>query len=109
MGLRSYIEQVYRRRQAYRMMFLNDKGELNENAKVVLADLARFCRAHRSVAVVSPISQQMDVPATFMAEGRREVWLRIWAILGQNDADLNKLREGEEAHGRDSSTSGTSD
>lgn len=52
------------RQHAYRMTF---KGPL---ADVVLKDLARFCRAHESTF-------QADPRAHALAEGRREVWLRI--------------------------------
>ena len=52
------------RRYAYRKTF---DGPL---AEVVLKDLARFCRAHESTFHADP-------RAHAVAEGRREVWLRI--------------------------------
>ena len=87
----NFIQNILKRRQAYRRVFLGDKCELTEDAKIVLADLAKFCRAQRTVAIVSPLSQQTDVPATFLAEGRREVWWRIWQFLHQDDADLHEV------------------
>lgn len=52
------------RRYAYQATFRGPMGE------VVLKDLARFCRAHESTFHVDP-------RAHALAEGRREVWLRI--------------------------------
>ena len=68
------------RRTAYVKTFLNPYGD------EVLRDLARFCRAHA------------------VAEGRREVWLRIqqhlqlsddelWAIFGQSSQPIRKPEE----------------
>lgn len=59
------------RRYAYRQTF---NGPL---AEVVLKDLARFCRAHESTFADDP-------RAHALAEGRREVWLRI-----QNHLELS--------------------
>lgn len=75
-------EFLFRRRTAYVKTFLTPMGE------EVLRDLAKFCRAHTSTFAV-------DARAHAVAEGRREVWLRIashlrltedelWALYGQN-------------------------
>lgn len=71
---------VAERQQAYRGIFAGPRGEM------VLADLAKFCRAHESTFHADP-----QVAA--FQEGRREVWLRIqqhlemsteqlWALFG---------------------------
>lgn len=52
------------RQSNYQTVFLNPKGEK------VLADLAKFCRAHESTFHPDPRVQAA-------LEGRREVWLRI--------------------------------
>lgn len=73
------------RQTAYHQAFLNPVGER------VLADLARFCRAHDSTF-------HKDDRADALLEGRREVWLRIqrhlrltpeqlWAIYGRKDLE----------------------
>lgn len=70
-----------RRRTAYVKTFLNPFGQ------EVLTDLAKFCRAHETTF-------HPDARAHAVAEGRREVFLRIqkhlqlsdeqlWAIYGQ--------------------------
>lgn len=72
-----------RRRTAYVKTFLTPFGD------EVLRDLARFCRAHSSTF-------HPDPRAHALAEGRREVWLRIaqhlhltedelWRIYGNHD------------------------
>ena len=69
------------RRHAYRTTF---KGPL---AEVVLKDLARFCRAHESTF-------HTDARAHAVAEGRREVWLRIQNHLQLTDGELWELYSG---------------
>jgi len=69
------------RRTNYVRTFNNPPGE------AVLADLAKFCRAHETTFHPDPRIHAM-------LEGRREVWLRLqnhlqltddelWALLGQ--------------------------
>jgi predicted alpha/beta hydrolase len=78
-------EQVRRllmmRRHNYRLAFLSPPGQ------VVLRDLARFCRAHKSTF-------HEDPRVHAMAEGRREVWLRIQQHLHMKPDDLWALYAG---------------
>jgi len=67
-----------RRRTVYVATFLNPMGE------EVLKDLARFCRAHETTFHV-------DARAHAVAEGRREVWLRIQRHLQLTDDQLWQL------------------
>lgn len=69
------------RRHAYRTVF---KGP---NADIVLKDLARFCRAHESTF-------HADARAHAVAEGRREVWLRIANHLNLTPDQLWELYSG---------------
>ena len=69
------------RRHAYRTVF---KGPYSE---VVLKDLARFCRAHESTF-------STDARAHAVAEGRREVWLRIQGHLRLTPDALWELYSG---------------
>lgn len=87
------LERIFRKRVSYRRIFLRDDGELNEAAKVVMADLAKFCRARGSTAMVSPQTGSIDPIAMAMAEGRREVFNRINEYLHINDNILQNLRE----------------
>lgn len=66
-----------RRAHAYRVTFV---GPLAEE---VLEDLAKFCRATESTF-------HPDARAHAVAEGRREVWLRICSHLHLDEAALWK-------------------
>jgi hypothetical protein len=88
------LQKIRRRRYAYRRLFLGEDG-LNADGEIVLADLAKFCRATNSTAVVSPVSQRVDPIAMAMAEGRREVWLRIAAHLHIDERTVFNLNEDE--------------
>lgn len=67
---------LLRRQHAYRLVFNRE----DQAAKRVLQDLARFCRANESTFAADP-------RAHAVAEGRREVWLRIQrhAMLDPNE------------------------
>lgn len=66
---------IGRRRTAYVKTFLTPFGQ------EVLTDLARFCRAHQTTF-------HPDQRAHAVAEGRREVWLRIAQHLQLTDEQL---------------------
>lgn len=91
------IQQIINRRKAYRRCFFGDDGKLTKDAETVLADLSRFCRWYNSTTIVSPVSRQTDVPASFQAAGRREVFARLMANLHVSDADLLRMTEEREA------------
>jgi hypothetical protein len=86
------LAKLRRRRYSYRRLFLGEDG-LNADGQVVLADLAKFCRATSSTAIVSPVSQSVDPIAMAMAEGRREVWLRLMAHLHIDERVVFNLNE----------------
>jgi hypothetical protein len=90
------LAKIRRRKYAYRRMFLGENGDLTADGKAVLADLSKFCKATSSTAVVSPISQKVDPVASALAEGRREVWLRIMAHLHIDDRVIFNLTNEEE-------------
>lgn len=70
-----------RRQAAYKKTFNNPEG------KKVLADLRRFCRA------TTPTADVNNVQATYLLEGRREVWCRLMAHLQLTDEDVYNLIE----------------
>jgi hypothetical protein len=70
-------EVLQQRQLAYRLVFGSESG------RQVLADLAKFCRAHRSTFHTDP-----RVHAAL--EGRREVWLRIQDHLQLTDDEIYK-------------------
>lgn len=78
-----------------------------QNASVgrVLADLARFCRARKTTAVVSSAADgsnaTVDPLATMLAEGRREVYIRIAKMLRMDEGQIDKLVSDHERTGWD--------
>lgn len=74
-----------RRSDAYARTFRSPLGQ------VVLHDLARFCRAHESAF-------HTDARAHAVAEGRREVWLRIQKHLQLTDDQLWQLYGSNPTH-----------
>jgi hypothetical protein len=66
-----------------------------EDVKTVLEDLREFCRADVSCVVVAK-DGRIDTHATAVAEGRREVYLRIMQQLNLSDEVLNKMKEHED-------------
>lgn len=87
------IQRILRRKLAYRRTFLDADNRLHADAEIVLADLRRFCRATGSTAVVSPVTKSVDPIAMAMAEGRREVWLRLMAHLHVDEKQVFNLTE----------------
>lgn len=71
------------RRYAYRSVFHGPQGS------EVLRDLAVFCRANRSTF-------HEDSRAHALAEGRREVWLRIQSHLQLSEDQLWDLLDGRQ-------------
>lgn len=78
-----------RRSEAYKALFRSDNPVLQNHAEVVLRDLAKFCNHRKPSIRVS--NGAIDVHATMVAEGRREVYLRIQAQLGVSDDDLREI------------------
>jgi hypothetical protein len=71
-------QYLFRRRTAYIKTFQGPFGE------EVLADLAKFCRANQSTF-------HSDPRVHAVAEGRREVWLRVSQHLNLTDEQLWRL------------------
>ena len=75
---KSKLRDYYHERSiAYGRVF-DEKGPFTE---VVLADLAKFCRANESTF-------HPDARVAANLDGRREVWLRIQEFLGLNADEL---------------------
>lgn len=86
-----YVKRILNRRNAYRRLFLDEDGNLSRDAETIIKDLTKFCRLHQSTTVVS--DRKTDVPASFQAEGRREVILRILSHIHATDADLFRITQ----------------
>lgn len=79
-------------RQAFRALVAGDVPR----AALALDDLREFCRADVSCVVIGK-DGRVDTHATAVAEGRREVYLRIQQMLDLTDAQLMRLRSEDEA------------
>lgn len=86
--------KINKRRSAYQRTLLGPERQPHPDAEIILKDLARFCRAHRSTAVFSQIRGTLDPLASARADGRREVFLRIVEHLHLDERFLTNLREG---------------
>lgn len=97
-AMRNMGNKLFRRRMSYKALFLTERGDLSPAGKVVLADLTKFCRGMTSTTVVSPVSGTVDPHASGLAEGRREVWLRIMKELGLDAMEaIHAVRDEEDA------------
>lgn len=74
---------LWRRRTAYRRVFLDDTGALTHDARIIVAHLARLCRATASKGVTGqgPFGPHVDANATMIAVGRNEVFEAIMKEL----------------------------
>ena len=91
--LTKLVQRIMRRKLAYRRTFMDAEGRIGRDAEIVLADLKRFCRATSSTMVQSPVSRTIDPLAMAMAEGRREVWMRLVAHLHVDEKQVFNLTD----------------
>lgn len=71
---------LFSRQKSYRKLFLGN----GIDGKIVLEDLSKFCRAHKSTAHADPyIAARLD--------GRREVFLRIQEHLQLSEEEVWRL------------------
>lgn len=80
-------------RTMYRAVFRLGSRE-TKPVVTLLDDLREFCRADASCIVIGK-DGRVDTHATAVAEGRREVYLRIVQTLGLTDEILLKMKENE--------------
>lgn len=85
------------RRKSYRSCFLGGDGKLSPDGEIVMNDLMKFCRSLKSTAQLTA-SGSIDPYATHLAEGRREVLIRIQSMLGVSDMDLRELAQQMAGH-----------
>lgn len=85
------IRKVAKIRAIWKDLLREQDGSLKSNSLEILSDLEKFCHASRSTVKVSPGSQSIDPYAMCIAEGRREVWLKICEYLKLDDRDIQML------------------
>jgi hypothetical protein len=91
MNITAQLRRIMSRRNAWRDVFRSEDGELKKSGIEVLADLQRFCHDSRPTVKVSKSTGMIDPYAMAIAEGRREVFLRIKEYLKLDDRDLQRL------------------
>ncbi len=75
------------RARAWKTLMLGQDGNLKPDARLVLADLARFCRA------TSTSFTPGDPHTTAMLEGRRETFNRVVGFLHLDESTIHNLKE----------------
>lgn len=66
-------------------------GELGPAGETVLKDLANYCYARKPTLKVSQVTQQSDALAMAFAEGRRDVFNRITAMLNLTTDQIERI------------------
>lgn len=66
-------------------------GQLSPAGELVLRDLARYCYADRPTLTVSAVTKQADPLAMAFAEGRRDTYNRILALLNLTSEDIERI------------------
>lgn len=101
--------RLHNRRHSYRVLFLRADagrpprwwqlaflrapkgGALGPAAQVVMDDLRRYCYADKTTVKVSQVDQHCDPIAMAFAEGRRDVFNRITAMLNMTDDNIDYI------------------
>jgi hypothetical protein len=91
MSISRQLRKLISRRNAWRDITRNEKGELTQSAIEALAHLRRFCYMDRGSIKVSQKSGQIDPYAMALIEGRREVFMLIEQHIKLDDSDLQRL------------------
>lgn len=85
---------IWRRRDSYRRVFLDDRGDLTPDSQIVMADLIRFCCAKKATIRLDQ-QGKVDPYAMAVAEGRREVFNRLNSYLFIDEKVIQTLNEME--------------
>lgn len=99
MSARDYIARLWTLRSAFRRVFLQQNGKPNDDQRIVLDELRRFCYGAKPTLKHGP--HGLDVHASIAAAARQEVYMRIAEYLNLDDTDLETMtkRLAEEASG----------
>lgn len=87
--IKDTIQAVKAMFQKKRLAYVRTFNMDNADAKIVLKDLARFCRGHES-------TYHADPRLNLVLEGRKEVWLRIQNYLNLGPEELYQLHRVKE-------------
>lgn len=88
-------KRILNKRRNYRACFMDDIGKTpTVPGEAVLMDLARYCYGHKTTTMVSS-NGTIDPIASAIAEGRRQVYLRILAMCQLPDSAILEALERE--------------
>lgn len=95
-------QRLHNRATSYKALFTVGPGaepaaDIAPAAEVVLRDLAQYCYASKPTLKISPQTGMCDPLAMAFAEGRRDVFNRITALVGLTEAQIAQI-----AHNRES-------
>lgn len=85
------IAAILSKRYNYRGCFMSENGQLTAQAQFVMRDLANYCDAYRTTMKTGP--NGVDPYASGVAEGRRQVWLRMQSMLRLPDDEVLRAME----------------
>lgn len=94
MSIPDRFRAILTKRHDYRATFGTDAERTAAQEKVML-DLARFCYAYKPTTMKSPLGT-VDPIASAVAEGRRQVWLRLIGFLQTSDSAILQALEREQ-------------
>ncbi len=95
MSISDRIRRLLTKKHSYRDCFQEPDGQtLTKHGAAVMKDLARFCGMYKSNMPSGPAG--VDTHAMAVAEGRRQVYLRIAAQLNVKEADILSAMEEEQ-------------
>jgi hypothetical protein len=93
-NLADWIHRKRRVRNAFRQCFLDANGKLSPAGTIVIAELSRRARV-TSTIVVRDGTGAIDTHASFLAEGRRELFNTVVLFLNIDDSDLYRAEQTE--------------
>lgn len=88
------INRIYatiRKRDIIRGLLMDDNDNYNPAAAVFMKEMNRFCYGSKPAVKVSKIMGTIDPIAMAVAEGRREVLMRIIELCGFTDDSAVKM------------------
>lgn len=74
----------------WRQRLCDPNGELTDDGKLMLSDLAKYCRAH-DAPTRHDAASRVDIEATFEAIGMQKLYRRIVTLLEIDDSRTARL------------------
>ena len=87
--------RLFRRRDAYRAVFLVPSGDLGPMSAVVMDDLEHYCHANRSglKTALSRVTGRVDPLQLAFIDGQRDVLCRIKALIAMTPDEIDRTAQ----------------